>query len=117
MDEKMSETALVYLVIKLAEFLLLYYLGSLMSCAQNNRAFWKIAVYPIVIYALVEGLRWGHMVDYNVYADRFMAVNDFFTTAEHSSPLFTIIVFSLKKLGCSYPLFLVVDFIYVTSFS
>ena len=80
-----------------------------MDRADSRKRFWQLAFFPIVVYALVEGLRWGHLVDYNVYAVRYGFVDSWFTNVEHSSPMFTIIVYALKSIGVPYSMFIVLQ--------
>lgn len=98
----------IYFVIKAFEVFVFYKSGYFME-NKTGRAYWKIALVPIILFALIEGLRWGHDIDYNVYAYRFTLVNFWFTYDERSSPLFSIIVYGLKLLGGNYPLFLVIE--------
>lgn len=103
----MTITGLIYWIIKIFEIYLLYLYGGKMSQCKTSVSYWKLAIVPILCFALVEGLRWGHMIDYNVYAERYTDVNNWITQEESSSPVFTIIVYFFKGLGCPYPLFLV----------
>lgn len=105
----MSATALIYTIIKLAEFLVLYHYGKRMANAISLIKFWQLAVVPIIFFALIEGLRWGHMIDYNVYAVRYGLVDNWFTDVEKSSPAFTVVVYALKCIGIPYSIFLVIQ--------
>lgn len=105
----MTVTAFIFLEIKLVEFLTFFFCGKKMEKTSTNKSFWKCAVWPILVYGLAEGLRWGHDVDYNVYAIRFRNINYWVTSAEHSNPLFSVIVYFLKLVGCPYTVFLILQ--------
>lgn len=105
----MSIVGLVYFIIKWIEALVLYFFGKQMEYSSSKKSYWMAAIFPIIVFGLAEGLRWGHMYDYNVYAERYAAINAFFTMEEQSSPLFTIIVYTLKCIGISYQAFLVLQ--------
>ena len=98
----MSIVGLVYFIIKWIEALVLYFFGKQMEFSSSKKSYWMAAIFPIIVFGLAEGLRWGHMYDYNVYAERYEAINAFFTMKEQSSPLFTIIVYTLKCIGISF---------------
>lgn len=100
--------SLIYFFVKLFEIIVFFKCGSLIE-KKGDKAYWKIALFPIIVFALIEGLRWGHDIDYNVYAVRFTMINSWLTYDERSSPLFTIIVYALKLVGGSYPLFLIIE--------
>lgn len=105
----MTSVGIIYFFVKWIELLVLYFSGKRMEYCTSKKSYWKIAIVPIVAFALVEGLRWGRLYDYNVYAERYDLIDNFFTEEEKSSPLFTILVFTLKILGISYPVFLVIQ--------
>lgn len=105
----MSIVGLVYFIIKWIEALVLYFFGKQMEFSSSKKSYWMAAIFPIIVFGLAEGLRWGHMYDYNVYAERYAAINAFFTMKEQSSPLFTIIVYTLKCIGISFQAFLVIQ--------
>lgn len=76
---------------------------------HNDKDFWSIAIVPIVAYAAFLGLRWGRDIDYNVYAERYLAIDNIFSEESRSSPLFAFIVLLSKALGISYPVFIILQ--------
>lgn len=68
----MSIVGLVYFIIKWIEALVLYFFGKQMEYSSSKKSYWMAAIFPIIVFGLAEGLRWGHMYDYNVYAENML---------------------------------------------
>ena len=110
----MSYIAIIYFVFQWTTVFFLYIYGRKIDnlpTGENdeNRRYWKLAVVPIITYALFLGLRWGRDIDYNIYAERYSAIDDIFSEAGRSSPLFTSIVLILKAIGVPYQLFIILQ--------
>ena len=112
----MSLTAIIYFILQWTTFYILYQSGKRMdnlvhmpNQEHKNKVFWKIAIVPIVAYAVFLGLRWGRDIDYNIYAERYEAINSIFAEESRSSPLFAYIVIISKALGVSYPVFIILQ--------
>ena len=59
---------LIFWVLRLVVFLSLLYSGYLISSKdQDGKSFWKFSSIGIIVYSLVEGLRWNRGVDYPHY--------------------------------------------------
>lgn len=47
------------------------YFGKKISHARHDKSYWKLATLPIIIFTLFYGLRFGRLIDYNLYAIRY----------------------------------------------
>lgn len=47
------------------------YAGMKISKTQSDKSYWKIATLPIIVFTLFYGLRFGRLIDYNLYAVRY----------------------------------------------
>lgn len=105
----MTVTAFVFFVLKWVEFLVLFISGKALETTKTRKDYWRIAVVPIIIFALVEGLRWGRLIDWNNAVVEYNELSSFITESQISNPLYTIILYTLKCLGFSYPFFVVLQ--------
>lgn len=112
----MTTTAFIYFILQWTTFFILFQCGKRMDNLVRipnqehiHKDFWSIAMVPIVAYALFLGLRWGRDIDYNVYAERYDAIDSIFAEESNSSPLFACIVLLCKALGISYPVFIILQ--------
>lgn len=67
----MSDIKTIFVVLKLLEIILIFVTSFWVSKAVSNKKYWKRALIPIVIFSLIEGLRFGRMQDYNGYYLRY----------------------------------------------
>jgi hypothetical protein len=74
--------------------------GYLMSKSKNDRAYWTRSSIFILIFGVVEGLRFGRLVDWNVYYIRFLDIGK--GTVAHYEPLFTMICKFFYGFGLPY---------------
>ena len=104
----MTSVGFIYFLLKLIEIFVLYRVGvSIEKIDKNNRIYWKYASYAIFTFGLVEGLRWGHMTDYNVYYFNYNSINTFTDVIEYGSLIFAYIAYVFRIFGVGYPGFLV----------
>lgn len=61
----------VYVLINLLNVIVMVYFGVQMSRTVSKRKYWQYAAFPIISYCICMGLRFGRMIDYNLYADRY----------------------------------------------
>ena len=52
------------------------YSGKRISCVQNDKSYWKLATLPIIVFTLFYGLRFGRLIDYNLYAVRYYSLGN-----------------------------------------
>ena len=71
----MSDINITYIILKTLLFIIFLISGYLLSKAKSNLHYWKIAILPIVTFAIISGLRFGREIDYNnyffVYKDKY----------------------------------------------
>lgn len=97
----MSDIRLIYIILKLILFVTLYISGRYLSKVSEDK-YWKVAVVPILVFSCVVGLRFGRMVDYNVYYFRYIDIN---VLNDEFEPLFVFIVKLFRFFDLSYPVF------------
>lgn len=102
----MTDTAIIYLFLKYLELASFFYFGYRLSKTKDNSSYWRYAIFPIILYALIEGLRWGRMTDYNYYYHQYHYLKNWISYEDNANPLFTIICYAFKLVGISYPVFL-----------
>lgn len=103
----MSSTAFIYLLVKICEILVVITCGiaiSKLPTKISTSKYWKIAVWAILAYAIGEGLRWGHMVDYNSGCITYNGIQGFLD--DERNPLWSIIIYTFKLIGINYNLFI-----------
>lgn len=103
----MTTIGLIYLLIKIIEIIVLYFVG--INIETHQKKYWRYALWAILIYAIVEGLRWGHMVDYNGYYYKYQNITTFADVSDNSSPAFALIVYFLKQLNINYHTFIFIQ--------
>ena len=103
----MSSTACIYFIIKTCEILAIIVCGisiSQLPAKCPSSKYWKIAIWAIIAYAIGEGLRWGHMVDYNSGYITYNETHGFLD--DERNPLWSIIIYTFKLLGINYHFFI-----------
>lgn len=63
----MSDISITYIILKTLLFIIFLISGYLLSKAKSNLQYWKIAILPIITFAIISGLRFGREIDYNLY--------------------------------------------------
>ena len=69
----------VKLVFCIFSILLLWsfiYSGKRISRVQDDKSYWKLAALPIIVFTLFYGLRFGRLIDYNLYAVRYYSLGN-----------------------------------------
>lgn len=95
----------IFLFTKLLELVVFCIYGKRMSKAKSNKTYWQLATIPIIAYTLIEGLRFGRKIDWNLYFFRYrnLGIN---TELEDYEPVFEGICNFLYNIGFSYPMFI-----------
>lgn len=101
----MSEIKLFFIFIKTIELILLFISGNLLSKTKSNSQYWKTALLPIISYSLIEGLRFGRGIDWNLYFIRYQEIGKSYENADYE-PLFEFIVHNFYQLGIPYHVFI-----------
>lgn len=105
----MTTVGFIFFILKWFEFIALFLSGKALETTKTRKEYWRIALIPIIVFALVEGLRWGRLIDWNNALVEYNELNSFITEQQQSNPLYTIILYSLKCLGFSFPFFVVLQ--------
>ena len=65
-----------YIFINLTTILIFFIVGLKLSHAKKSTDYWRIAFWAIAAYAISMGLRFGRMIDYNLYAERYISIGE-----------------------------------------
>lgn len=68
---------------------------------QSNTKYWKYSIFPIIVFSLIEGLRYGRGVDYLGYLVNYIQALNPVVDYE---PLFMILNKSMALCGFPYPI-------------
>lgn len=98
---------LVYVILKLLELLIFVVSGKSMAVAKSSKGYWTSASFAICAYALVEGLRYGRMVDYWGYLNLYNRSNTLFMN--EVDPFFSVVLFFFKEIGLGLNLLLIIQ--------
>jgi len=67
--------------------------GYLLSKSKTKKQYWQIAIFPIVAFAVISGLRFGRGIDYNHYYLSYSTNLD----GSEMEFLFTLFVYQKSK--------------------
>lgn len=107
----MSDIKLTYIFFKSFEFIIFCIYGYILSKTKSNKEYWIKALVPIITYAIIEGLRFGRLIDWNIYYFRYNNLGQNMGLEDYE-PLFELLCHTLYNLGVSYP-----SFIFISSLS
>lgn len=79
--------------------------GNMLSKSSSSRDFWHKALIPILMYGVVVGLRFGRMVDWNLYYFRFLEIGKNFEKSNYEI-LFKIFNYIFYSIGLPYWFFI-----------
>lgn len=65
---------LVFCIFSAIVFFSFVYSGKMMSRTHNDKLYWKYASVSIIAFTLFYGLRFGRLIDYNLYEERYHAL-------------------------------------------
>lgn len=99
----MSEINLIYTSLKLFEFAIFLLFGYILS--KSPKHYWKYAIIPILVFAIVEGLRFGREIDYNEYYFRYINIGQNFNSESYEF-IFKLICYICYNIGIPYYLFI-----------
>lgn len=68
----MSEIKTTYIVLKICQILGMFFVSFWVARSKTDKGYWKRALLLILIWAVVDGLRFGRDQDYNSYYPRFV---------------------------------------------
>lgn len=84
----MSDIELRFIILRLLLAFCFLCSGYFLTRAQDKGRYWLVALFPIISFAIVSGLRFGRDIDYNAYYFFFVNKNEY----ESMEPLFSWIV-------------------------
>ena len=113
----MNDIKITFVFLRIVLFLIFLAAGYFLSKSETNKQYWKIALFPIIAFAIISGLRFGREVDYNVYYNIYT-----FGVREGEEFLFAWLIDIFNSFGIPYfvfvlfcSTFLIISFLYVLS--
>lgn len=70
----MSEIKFIYISLKLLQIFSMFALSFWVAKSKNDKVYWKRAIWLILIWSLIDGLRFARDQDYNSYYPRFVSM-------------------------------------------
>ena len=67
----MSDIKIIYISLKFLQIFSMFILSFWVAKSANDKVYWKRAIGLILIWALIDGLRFARDQDYNSYYPRF----------------------------------------------
>ena len=67
----MSDIKIIYILLKFLQIFSMFALSVWVAKSKNDKVYWKRSIWLILIWALVDGLRFARDQDYNSYYPRF----------------------------------------------
>lgn len=101
MSENIFQIKFIYILLNFINILIFWYIGKKLQKTQDNQKYWQLALWCIISYAVVMGLRFGHMIDYNVYYERYVGIGRNFFKYDYDIS-FKAICWLLYNIGVSY---------------
>ena len=93
----MSDIKIMFVSLRIVLLLVFFISGYFLSKSKTDKQYWKIAVFPIVAFAIISGLRFGRDVDYNIYYHIYSG-----SIIRNEEFLFSLFVNSFNNLNLPY---------------
>ena len=100
-----SHVKIVYAIIWVLNIVVMLYSGVKMSKTKTDKAYWNCALPAIIMYMVFMGLRFGRLIDYNLYANTYAKIGLDFASDDHEL-LFKIICYAMNMVGLPYQAFI-----------
>lgn len=98
---------ITYIVIKLIELFIFFVVGKDISKLKDDKSYWKTALPAIITFALVDGLRYMRMTDYEGNLWRYELTNaDFY---QNSDILFSTAMYFCKITDIGFTGFMIIQ--------
>ena len=92
---------MTYFLLKIIELVIFILYGRRISNTRTSCEYWKFSIVPILTFSVVEGLRFGRMVDWNLYYFRYQQLGVNMSYLDYE-PLFEFICNFLYQIGVPY---------------
>lgn len=68
----------MYIFLSILYLIVAYIAGSYASKARTPKMYWRFVIFPVIVYSIMYGFRYGWMVDFNLYEEDYksLAHND-----------------------------------------
>jgi len=111
----MSDIKIIYIILKLFVLIVFLLFGYILS--KKNKNFWLISIPPLLIYAIIEGLRFGRMIDYNIYYFRYINLGKDINSEDYEF-IFKNLMHIFSSSGVPYYIFIFLQtlFLIITTF-
>lgn len=101
-----SHVHFVYIVIRFLTAFIFYSVGKKMAITKNNKKYWSLAILPILSFTVLFGLRFGRLIDFNYYCDRYYEMGRNIDAGEYEY-IFKNICHYMASIGIPYQFFII----------
>lgn len=95
----------VYIFLNVVNIFVFIFVGNRLQHCKTNKTYWKNAFWIILSYSILMGLRFGRLIDYNIYFERYQDIGKNFIDSEYEFT-FKVLCWCFYKLGLSYKVFI-----------
>lgn len=107
-----SDIKIIFVILKSIELITFILYGFILSRTKSVKEYWHKAWMPILIFTLVEGLRFGRRIDYNVYFFRYENIGNNFNSEDYEF-LFKTIVYIFYNCDIPYCFFIATNSLFI----
>lgn len=100
-----EDVRLIYLFVCFVNLFIFIFSGKKISKAKSNKEYWKAAILPILSFSVYMGLRFGRLVDYNLYFFRYQEIGRGINEDDYEF-LFQYLCYFLFQLKVPYYIFI-----------
>lgn len=101
MNENIYQIKFIFILLNFINLFIFWYFGKKIHKTKGNNGYWQLAIWCIISYAVVMGLRFGRMIDYNVYYERYIGIGQNFFNYDYEV-FFKAICWILYNIGVPY---------------
>lgn len=110
----MSDVKIIFVFLKIIELVVFIISGYKLWNVKSVKKYWKIAIFPIITYGIVEGLRFGRLVDWNLYYLRYIQIGNNINALDYE-PLFRIIFYLFYNINIPFYIFIFLQTIFLVT--
>lgn len=110
----MFSIKIIFILIKSIELIIFVLWGNRLARTKSSKDFWKQALVPIFTFGIIEGIRFGRGIDWNVYFYRYTDLTN--NVTGNYEFIFEWLCHIEGFLGLPYPAFILInEFVFIIS--
>ena len=91
----------IFILLNIANLLVMWKVGCKLKYCSTAKSYWKTAIWIVLSYSVIMGLRFGRMIDYNVYYERYIDIGRHFESVNYEF-LFKFVCWLMYNVGIPY---------------